>query len=108
VLPDGYRTLLGYDSSNLQAAQAQQVQGTLAVYQATVPTNCEIVGLTNFSFSMRPLFVPGALNALWGRLDFLAACCLEIDEPHQRFYLTLPGTAKVVAPSGQSGAPQTR
>ncbi len=104
VLPDGYRGLLGYDGRHLEAAQIQQVQGTASVHQATLAATCEIVGVSGFSFDMRPMFVPGAQNALWGRLDFLAACLLEVDEGSQTFTLTLPDPAQPT-PSPPAASP---
>lgn len=91
ILPFGYASLLGYTTNSLRTSQAQQVQGLADVYEATEPSSAWIPGAPQDTFMMLPIFIQGALNALWGRRDFLQAFPVAFFESRKEFVVTLEG-----------------
>jgi hypothetical protein len=82
--------MLGYTAATLKTSQAQQVQGVAEVYEATESSIACLPGAAALTtFSICPVFVPGALNALWGRRDFLNAFPVAFYEAHKKFVITI-------------------
>lgn len=90
ILPLDYATMLGYTTSSLKTAQAQRVQGLADVYEATEPSIAWIAGAPQITFTTLPIFIAGALNALWGRRDFLNTFPVAFYEERKQFVITLP------------------
>lgn len=88
ILPFGYASLLGYTVGSLKASQAQQVQGVADVHQATESSMAWIAGAPQITFTTLPIFIPGALNALWGRRDFLQTFPVAFFEARKEFVIT--------------------
>lgn len=91
ILPFGYASLLGYTTDSLRPSEAQQVQGIAEVYEATEPSTAWIPGARGITFATLPIFIPGALNALWGRRDFMEAFPVAFFESRKEFVVTLDG-----------------
>ncbi len=89
ILPFGYASLLGYTTTSLRTSQAQQVQGLADVYEATEASIAWIPGAQRATFTTMPIFIQGALNALWGRRDFLRAFPVAFFEMRQEFVITM-------------------
>lgn len=89
ILPFGYASLLGYTISSLESSQAQQVQGLADVHQATESSMAWIAGAPQITFTTLPIFIPGAINALWGRRDFLHTFPVAFFESRKEFVVTL-------------------
>lgn len=94
ILPFGYASLLGYTTSSLRSSQAQQVQGLADVYEATESSIAWIPGAEQITFTTLPIFIQGALNALWGRRDFLQAFPVAFFEARKEFVVTLGDVEK--------------
>jgi hypothetical protein len=89
ILPFDYASLLGYTISSLESSQAQQVLGLAEVHLETESSLAWISGAPQITFTTLPIFIPGALNALWGRRDFLQAFPVAFFEARKEFVVTL-------------------
>jgi hypothetical protein len=90
VLPLAYAGELGYRDDDLRIAEAQQLQGAADIFLTTQPATASVVGFPQVTFPLTPVFVPGALNALWGRQDFMRAFAVGIADDEQEFTLMTP------------------
>ncbi len=87
VLPIGYAQLLGYGANDLTFSPLQQVQGAADAWDVNAPSRAFVVGGLPDEFELRPLLVPGSLNVLWGRDDFMRAYAVVVSETTQQLTL---------------------
>lgn len=86
-LPVGYSPLLGYDLSQMETKEVEQVSATMTTYIPDEPVTAHVIGpeIEQISFQFIPVFFDGSLSApaLWGRTDFFRAfdiCFREMDQ----------------------------
>lgn len=84
VLPLPYATMLGYATGELEYTTIDQVEGSADAWVPKLPCSASVAGGPIDSFDLKPVFI-NALDALWGRADFLSAFQLELNEPAQSF-----------------------
>lgn len=70
VLPFDYAEPLGYGVDDLELQRAQQVQGLAEMYVPRESCRARLPGADWYVFSVSPVFIGGALNALWCVHDF--------------------------------------
>lgn len=87
-LPYEYATLMGYTTASLAPETFIQVGGTAGAQRATAPSKAVVPEIPAVEVEIRPLFVPGAQVALWGRQDFMARFSVAFFESEQRFTIT--------------------
>jgi Retroviral aspartyl protease len=88
VLPAGYAPLMGYTATDLETMQGTQVGGSVTLKNAKSPSKAYVPEIPDLVFDIRPCFVQGCQNALWGRADLLKNFDVTIMERKQQFLLT--------------------
>lgn len=87
VLPLPFAGLLGYAPRDLEPRTVQQVVGVAEAWTVTAPCSAVIAGAPDHQFGLRPFFIEGAQQALWGRTDVLRAFDVTVSERSQAFSL---------------------
>lgn len=88
VLPAGYAPLMGYTAADLDTSQGTQVGGSVTLRTATKASKAYVPEIPDLVFDMKPCFIQGCQNALWGRADLMQHFDVTIMERTQRFSLT--------------------
>jgi hypothetical protein len=88
VLPAGYAPLMGYTAADLGTKQGTQVGGSVTLKNAKTPCRAYVPEIPDLVFEIRPCFVQGCQNALWGRADLMNNFDVTIMEREQQFLLT--------------------
>jgi hypothetical protein len=91
ALPLGYAALFGLSVPDLERGESQQVQGSIVTWHTQAPIRATLPGV-GLTFELRPIFVEGALNVLWGRLDFLTGWDLILSDAETRFAIIWRGS----------------
>jgi hypothetical protein len=78
---------MGYTAADLDTQQGTQVGGSVTLKNAKVPSTAYVPEIPGFVFDIRPCFVQGCQNALWGRADLMANFDVTIMERKQQFLL---------------------
>lgn len=88
VLPAGYAPLMGYTGEDLVTEQGTQVAGSVTLRTAVQPSQAYIPEMPHVVFDIKPRFVQGCQNALWGRADLMQCFDVTIMDRQQQFSLT--------------------
>lgn len=88
VLPSGYAPLMGYTGADLVTVQGTQVGGSVTLRNAIKPSEAYVPEIDDLVFPLKPCFVQGCQNALWGRADLMQHFDITIMQRTQRFSLT--------------------
>jgi hypothetical protein len=88
ALPNGYASLMGYQSSQLERVEVGTAGGASYAWQAKAPCIATVVGATppELTLSLRPAFVESA-TPLWGRGDVMRLFALTIEDANECFTL---------------------
>ncbi|MHB1469704.1 MAG: hypothetical protein ACYCU0_13000 [Solirubrobacteraceae bacterium] len=87
VLPVGFASLLGYGSRDLARVEGSHAAGTMLMHEALNPSKAFVPQLPDLPFEMRPFFVQGCQQALWGRADLMRRFDVTISESRQEAVL---------------------
>lgn len=88
VLPIGFAPLLGYGRSDLARMEGSHAAGTMPMLEALKPATAFVPQLPDLLFEMRPFFVQGCQQALWGRADLMLRFDVTISESRREALLT--------------------
>ena len=86
-LPAQYAALLGHNPAQVVVGQGRQISGTFPSWTWPAPLSAYVTGRPDYVFELNPTFVPGSLNAVWGRSDFLRLWEFTLDEENQQLRL---------------------
>jgi hypothetical protein len=86
VLPAAYTEFLSLGAADLERVEGEGPGGRVTLLRAREPVEASLRGEASNPVLLRPLFVPGGVEARWGR-DFMAEYGVAFDERARQFSL---------------------
>lgn len=90
ALPLELAEILGFDEAEMQEAEGVSGGATFPVFIPARGVQAAVPGIEE-QFELRPVFVEGLEEALWGRGDFLQTFTLTLSESERQFTLSWRG-----------------
>jgi len=88
ALPQGYATLMGYETAQLDRIEVGTAAGAAYGWKAMTPCTASVPGAASvLSTQLMPTFISSA-TPLWGRGDVMRMFALTIEDRAQRFTLS--------------------
>jgi hypothetical protein len=86
-LPIGYASLMGYAAADLEPVTATTAGSPTQVFRAKTSCHGQVIGIPDVTIELQPAFSSASPSVLWGRMDFMAAFGVTLDEKQQQFGL---------------------